>query len=427
MMNASISKRHIYIFLIYLIINISLSLQKYKKYQIEIAKNQNELSNLYITDDSFNQYEDPCTKWIPSLFNPILLIPKINLKGEKEVIKLFTLDNPIFYGLKELSLGLFKNSEFLEYKLYSAKEIYPGTVKECYFGISSGLCNYNELDINNINLNNLNKEENKKIFSFDKWDINDNFFINTAFYFGDIHEIFNSKDGIIGNCANNPNSFSWGCLFDEMIFNNEIIPLKDNNGHLYNIYYSSEIYTSIFPQSFKDEFEEKSNKTCEYKKEISRLVCNLFNGKDYIDIKFKNENMTITGELDSEIRFNEYNRDKINNIRIIFKDVNYIILPLIIFKNFHIQFNAENNIISFYSENSTILQVKKEQQEDNNYSFSIKIVFLIILIVVLILVIGFLIFRVIKAKNLKVEKSINKFNKFEDEEDFHNINENRVF
>lgn len=29
-----------------------------------------------------------------------------------------------------------------------------------------------------------------------------------------------------------------------------------------------------------------------------------------------------------------------------------------VFKNFHIQFNGENNLISFYTNNSTILKVK---------------------------------------------------------------------
>ena len=50
------------------------------------------------------------------------------------------------------------------------------------------------------------------------------------------------------------------------------------------------------------------------------------------------------------------------NTKIQFKNNEYFIFPLIMFKNFHVQFDGEANIISFYTTNKDILEVKKKKR-----------------------------------------------------------------
>ena len=427
MVNGVKRRKNIYIFIIYFIFNISFSFQAIKKYDIYMNINRNDLDNFYFTDEEFNKFESPCNKWIPSIFNPILLTPKINIDGIPMKEKL-DLSIPIFLSSNSISTTLFKDVKFLDYKFYAAKDNLAKKVFKCYFGLSSGLCNYKEIDKENINLNNLNKDKEKRIFSFDKWTINNNS-IQSVFYLGDIHDNFTSKNGIIGSCGNIPGGLSWGCLFDEISFNNITFSLKNENGTLYNSYFSNEIYSLVLPEFLKDEFEKKLKNICEYKAEIPALACKnffIFTNK-YINLILRNENMTITGELDNENRFNIEDINRKDNIRIMFKDIKYIILPLIIFKNFHIQFNGENNIINFFTDDNSILQVK-EVKNDNNDSSSVLKIFIIIFMIILILVLLYVIFYLIKKKRcLNMERTINKFNKLEEEEDFHNMNENRVF
>ena len=125
--------------------------------------------------------------------------------------------------------------------------------------------------------------------------------------------------------------------------------------------------------------------------------------------------MDITLEIDSKKRFNsEEDKDSINMI--FSKDIDYIIFPLIMFKNFHIQFDAETNIIRFYSTDRNILHVKiKEQQSENNSSSALTI-FLVILIILLLLGLSFGIFCFLKKR--KISKSEQIF-----EDDFKNMNE----
>ena len=94
-----------------------------------------------------------------------------------------------------------------------------------------------------------------------------------------------------------------------------------------------------------------------------------------------------------------------------------------VFKQFHIQFNAEKKLISFYTNDSSILEVRKKGK---NESSSIGKVFLIIFIILIILCICFVVYWIIKRRQL-TEKNINHFSKFEDEEDYHTINEKKVF
>ena len=423
MANFLISRNNIYIFLICFIINISFSFQEYQTYKIKIPINQNELDNFNITSDKFDKFGEPCKQWVLSIFNPILLAPRIKSDG-MPIIDDFTL-NIQSLGIKGVQVSLDANVEFLDHKFFLVKENLGRKVEKCYFGLSSGLCKYDEINIEQINLNNLIINKERKIFSFDKCNITDDALISN-FYFGDIHEDFKSNNGIIGICGSDSKSFSWGCTFNEMEFNGGIIPLKDSNDTLYNVYFASEIHYPVFPLSFKEEFEKYSNDSCKYKSGSLKLICNnFFKGADYLPLKLKNENMTIIGEIDNEIRFYKIDEsENKENIRIAFKEIDYIILPLIVFKNFHIQFNAEDNIIKFFTNNKEILTVKEEEKSSSS---SVLKFLIIILIIILILALGILIFFFIKDKNLNIEHSINKFNKFEEEDEFHNMNENRVF
>ena len=72
-------------------------------------------------------------------------------------------------------------------------------------------------------------------------------------------------------------------------------------------------------------------------------------------IKLIDDNMNITLEIDNTHRFTTSNQER-NKTRIRFEEIDYFIFPLIMFKNFLIQFDAENDVISFYITNFSILQ-----------------------------------------------------------------------
>ena len=429
MINAHYLKRKVYIFLIYVLINISFSFQNSNVIEIGIQINQSQLDFFYIIDNEFQ--DSSCNKWIPSLFNPILLVKKIDLPFENQITekKTIELDNPVLYNYDPFTISFYREIKFLKYDMYLAKEYTTGKLEHCYFGLSNGLANYNSLNENEINLNYLrnNKIIDEKIFSFDKWEISmSNNYINTTFHYGIFNDIFNSKEGVIGTCDSDPKGLSWGCEFREMVFNENIL-LKNDNGTFLKVYFASEIYDIIFPISFKETIINNPDQHCEYQERKLNLICkDIFKYNSYIPLILSNDDMKITGEIDNINRFNIYDLNKKDNMRIIFKETNYTILPLIVFKNFYIQFNAENNKISFYTKNSSILKVKKIV-DSNSSSSPAFIIFLIILIILIIGMLGFGIFFFIKKKDSRVEKSINKFSKLEEEEDFHNMNENRVF
>ena len=426
MVNGTKSKK-IFLFLIYFLINIPFSIQEVKTFMLEIPINQENLECLYFTVENFNE----ACNWIPSLFNPILLVKNMDIsKGELIENSEFVINSPIFFDIPHgIQVELFKDFLFSEYKFLLARTTLKNLLDNCYFGLSSRFEEYKGITEDQITLNQLNNQD-ERIFSFDKWDINSKF-IKSTFYFGGSNKVFKLNDGNIGTCSSNGKGFYWGCSFSEMIFNNSNIPLKYENGTLYKIYFSTENHYIIFPQLFKDIFEKISSYECQYKDEedIPKLVCkDFFNTNEYFPIKFINDDMEITGEIDNENRFNKMNIKKRNNTRIIFKDIDYIILPLIVFKNFYIEFNAINNIISFYTDNDEILVVKSKKQINNNDSSAFLKVFIIVLIILLILVLCLVIFFLIKKRKNNVEKSINQFSKLEEEEaDFHNMNENRVF
>ena len=85
---------------------------------------------------------------------------------------------------------------------------------------------------------------------------------------------------------------------------------------------------------------------------------------------------------------------------------------MIALKNFHIQFDIVNKTISFYSDDSSILQLAsmKGKYSDSD-SISTKLIVIISISGTLIIIIIFLlIFRYIRKKNSsEIEKGITKF------------------
>ena len=426
-------KKNICLFLIYFISNISFSFQIPDKYDIVINTQQN-LEDMYIDDKNNNS---PCDKWVPSLTTPILIVPSnIHIYKGNEMHSSFELKNPLFNKNGEFELDLFENVTFLEdnYKVFLARSVIPNAISSCYLGLYFGIENYGELTEDQTNLNILKnyKKIKEKVFSFDIWDLKNLKFgtINTTFYFGESHEIFNSNKGVIGTCQSDPKNPFWGCQFKEMIFNNFNIPLKDDQGEFYKIYFVTETYNIIFPLSFKEKFNNITNDICKFNKQGFLACENFFNENDFVPLQLteENDNMIITGQVDSVNRFDKEEESKKDFVRIVFEEIEYIMIPLMVFKQFHIQFNADKNEINFYTNDETILKTKQSSKKNDSSSSGISTIIIILIILIILIIIVIIGIRwFIKNGNSNVEKNINKFNKLEEEEDFHNINENRVF
>ena len=124
--------------------------------------------------------------------------------------------------------------------------------------------------------------------------------------------------------------------------------------------------------------------------------------------------MNITGEIDILDRFNIESQTE--KTLVTFDDINYIVLPLIMFKNFHIQFDGNNNIISFYTTDNSILEIRKKQKSNNKGLSKAVIAVIIISVILALAIIGFLIFiyiRLRKESNIKkAEKKLRKYKNF---------------
>lgn len=426
-------------FIIVFVRNFSFTSQEYNPISIKVPFSEDKLNSLYIKTDNETNL---CEQWIPSLLSPILLVPaSINTTKLVQLpIEAFEV-NPWYVSDQGFKVILFNFTFLNKYNLFFGKEKFSNNVQKCYFGLNSLFGDYkNNLnesqDILSLLKNNSNIEQ--KIFSFKKWSINQNS-IDTVLFFGDSHENFKSenKDSIIGSCKININDPYWGCSFKGMEYNNNYVELKnEKNGTFYKIYFSSEDFTIIFPSSFKKNFDNITNYLCDYNStdpeetDKSTVYCKyLFDIMDYIPIKLINDEINITIEIDNAIRFSKMEDIKKNKSRIkYFDDIDYFVFPLIMFKQFHIEFDAENNLTKFFTTNSSILQINKEKkkEKDKGSSNGLK-VFLIILIILIILFFGYGLFWFIRKRKNSVEKNINKYNKFEEEDNFKDMNEQRVF
>ena len=95
-----------------------------------------------------------------------------------------------------------------------------------------------------------------------------------------------------------------------------------------------------------------------------------------------------------------------------------IIFPLAMFKNFHVQLDVEKRVISFYSNDTNILEIKEkaflDPKDNNTDGFYTWLIIFIISGILLILGCIYYFFYY-KKKYLNFEK-FNKYSKYEDEE-----------
>lgn len=429
MNNTKNLSKYYYFVLIIFLINLSFSNQTYHTFFMEISKEEEELGSFLIKND------DRC-KWVPSLLFPLPVVPPINNinASEQNPEITFQLENPI---IQEEPFDLYLcNFLFLNQQFnVSLGKPRSSSLKTYYLGLGLKQKEGSQLSENYFLLNKLKNcgAISKKIFSFDKWNLNNESFIKTNLFFGSTHEHFQlkEKNAIIGTCKTDKDDIYWGCSFDQMSFNENFTSLKNGNNN-YKIYFSSENHKIIFPEKFETNFNTLTNDRCSYSKkhveETERFVkCDdFFNEEGYASLQLISQNMNITIQIDNVNRFNQGNEPK-NKTRILFKNLDYFIFPLIMFKNFHIQFDGEKNLISFYTTDSSILQIKEDGKNKEKGSSKGLIAFIIILIILLLLGLCYFVFWFIKKRRGPVEKDINKYNKFDEDEHFQDMNEKRVF
>ena len=128
--------------------------------------------------------------------------------------------------------------------------------------------------------------------------------------------------------------------------------------------------------------------------------------------------MNITIEVDYIKRYYDYvNEENVTNI--LFHKEDYIILPLSMFKNFHVQFDLDKKSISFFSNDTTILEVKKEIIIPNNTDNTSKsdvtetqkgitTGVIIIIVIVALIVVGLALFFFIKYTKFCLRNGYNK-------------------
>ena len=413
----------LYIIIYYIIFNIIQQKKCYcYEYKIQAYKNEYSLEPLNIINNS-----SYCDKLIPSLFNPILITSYDYAGGKRISIETVSINIP-FYTDKFIGNIYYAVNYFLNiFQIYFIKSYLE---KKCLFGLSMSYPNdtygLNESEVT-LSLLKEKKQINQKVFSFDKFNFTKNT-IETIFYLGEVHEHFTSNKGIIGTIKLNEEDIFWGFSFKEMILNNKIINLertKDNK--LYKIYLTTENYDITFPRELINEttIGELFDNKCEYNRINKYFVCNnFFNGNEYIPLKLISNDMNITLELDNFHRYYSNNDNTEEIIKIIPSDNNYIIFPLIMFKQFHVQFDAEKKVINFYTTDSSIISIKEEKKPTNNEDSSsstssyILTIILVILIILFILGIGFGIFILIRKRKSNFEKDINNIDKIKVEDEY---------
>ena len=437
------SRENIHFFIVIFMIYISKTNEKYKEIDLKLAtKNEDINLPLYIETD------DECSEWVPALFNPILII-KMRIKTDGVYIDK-NLDIPFKENPASIKTDIDK--EDLAWKLYSGKvSIFDPIFIEktpcrwpnyCLFGLgyfdlysknfTSDVTNFNSIK----NLIDSGQIE-KNIFSFGKWDLNQSEFVTSKLYIGNSHENFFEDN--VGTCEIQNETGYFGCIFNDFIFLNKTYSLiNEKNNQSYIIYLSSELNKIYFPKYFEDKFENCT------KNDNQQFFCEELKDKLYLPLELRNDNMNITLEVDNYERFYKYSfpyliSEGFSNID--FHEFDYIIFPLIMFKMFHVQFDIENNTISFYTNDTSILEVSKKEEptptqnpqptqdpsprkdDDPDGPSAGLIVFLVILGILLIGGLGYGGFLLYKKKHRPdIEKKFNKYSKFEDED----INENKL-
>ena len=417
-----IFKKYIYLYLVCFITNLRYCSNNYTIFNMTMNINS-ELEIMHLKSEN-----DICQDWIPSLFSSILLIPYgIDIDHKFPIEERIIKDIPSLSLDEELNVILYNYKFLNKYNAILGQVIFSRFFTNCYLGLSYK--DSNELNESYIFLNKLKEDSHidKKIFSFDKWTLMRNS-IKSNLYLGDFHKNFIKPDkkGIIASCEVYGDYPFWGCSFDSLGFKNNFISLKNVDNELYKIFFSTENYNIIFPKSFKGKFYELINNSCieEYDEEHERfLTCanNIFNDNGYFNMKLITLYFNITVEIDSKARFSLSENQSKNKTRIKFSNIDYFIFPLIMFKNFDVQFDAEKNIISFFTTDNSILSVVRVKDEKSDKGLSKGLIALIVILSILVaLIIGFIIYRFMRIKK---ESDIQKdAKKIEEIEEFHSMN-----
>ena len=402
--------------IILLILCISIINGKYKEIVLKLKKGEPNFDlPLYI------ETTDSCTKWVPALFSPLLIINyKISTDGYSITKYNIEIQNPDSFKetKKALNMNVFKYniSIFSDIYIAQSKINWP---KYCRFGLDYSDYISSKQNINAIK-NLIPNQIDKNIFSFGKWDLTKQDSIYSSFYIGDSHENFL---GEVGSCNIQNDSKYYGCIFNDFVFLNETYSLMDENNKSYIIYFSSEFNKVYFPKNFENKI-----KNCQLNKN-DEFICDELKNKDYLPLKLRADNMNITLEVDKVNRFYDYQTDSDCVTNILFHDTEYIIFPLIMLKNFHTQFDVDKKLISFFSNDSSILEIKRkepdktqEPQKDDSDGISTGLLVLLIILGILLIVgLGYGGFLLYKKKHLSIEKKFNKYSRFEDEEGDHSL------
>lgn len=249
----------------------------------------------------------------------------------------------------------------------------------------------------------------KHIFSFGKWEFQDNNNIQSKLYLGDTHENFLKEN--VGTCQIQDHDGYYSCIFNNFTFLDKTYPLKEQK--IYKIYFAAEGRYISFPKSFKEKLQ---NYECKFPTNaddvefLDLLYCKKLIGS-FLPLSFSNDNMKITFEVDSPYRFVDSKKDNYQ-YRIRTHDRDDIVIPMTALKNFHVQFDIGNSAISFYSDDSSILQLASKE---GNYSSSTTLIVIISISgTLIIIIIALLIYRFFRKKNSReIEKEITKFTRQE--------------
>ena len=239
-------RKNNFFYLIILFLSISIVNTKYKEIELKLKKGSGTDYDLPL----YLETNDSCSKWVPALFSPILIInngiDSENYTGTNYEIKIQNPDS--IKGNKNPF-----NMEIYQYNISIFNDIYIAKSEDnwpqfCRFGLDYSEISYGKINLNSIK-NLIPKQLDKNIFSFGKWDLNNQDFIYSKFYIGDSHENFLED---VGTCNIQNEAGYYGCIFNELIFSNETYSLiNENNNKSYIIYFSSEFNQIYFPKIFE--------------------------------------------------------------------------------------------------------------------------------------------------------------------------------
>ena len=233
---------------------------------------------------------------------------------------------------------------------------YEKEPKECQFGLKftddvSGEKN------NTIKYLLNNKIIKKNIFSFGKWE-EDEEYIKSKLYIRDKHENF-SKDNI-ATCKLQKDKGLYGCIFDNFTFLEQTYNLKEKYYEPFTIYFS--------PETTYIHMHKRFEKIVESVLGIYILYRNEPRPQNFEPLILRSGDLSLTLEVDYFDRYLGPNakiaEKNLLKIKTHDESDNFIIFPMSMFKNFHVQFDVDNNEISFYSENSSLIQNKKKENPE---------------------------------------------------------------